>query len=634
MIPTVLKSNRQSAPEVRFKRVVEYVGRDDDEARDKGQKPLTDENCGVFNMDADCATPQDRETLWQIMSGDAAQARYKGEPVYHFDVSWMEGEHPTREQLESTARHFTRGLGFGQCQTFWAVHRDTDNDHLHIIVNKVMVQEDGSCIVVEKPRFDYRVLARLAREVEIEQGWEHAPGYYVAVQTQAGDKEIMPRKEAVARGLWNKDWEKQKISRMAGRVEQYLGTDSFQTWVIGEPGRALYETLQQPGAIWERVHETLARYGVAIETKGSGLVVTTTLDDGRVLAAKASQIGKWASKAALEKRLGAYQPPSEGVLQAKQQAQHNYPQAVRAQRAGEQNPKFGENSRAVRKTEREIQRGELLERFESEQKSNAGPARKRQRDTLRERHQDERKTLKADLAGQRRQLFRAAKAGHRLVTPVELALHARQRALQLEALQKRQREERLAFSKSLPKRAATWRAWLEQQAGQDDAAAQAALRGIRYQEQRKKKQQVNAIARAVEEQQEQEQEQEQQIRMLTVARLRAEVDRRLQWVVYKSQDGTTRMVDEGHRIVVKDLHDDTLEAALRVAAAKYYNQITITGTAEFRERTARMAVQLGIGVKDDDLQGIVRDEREKSQKLSRTASQENRQGFDRRDPER
>ncbi|MDR2990746.1 MAG: hypothetical protein LBU72_02205 [Burkholderiaceae bacterium] len=63
MIPTVLKPDRHSAPAARFRRVVAYVGRDDDEARAKNQKPLTAESCGVLNMALDCATPEDREQL-------------------------------------------------------------------------------------------------------------------------------------------------------------------------------------------------------------------------------------------------------------------------------------------------------------------------------------------------------------------------------------------------------------------------------------------------------------------------------------------------------------------------------------------------------------------------------------------
>jgi hypothetical protein len=59
----------------------------------------------------------------------------------------------------------------------------------------------------------------------------------------------------------------------------------------------------------------------------SAMIVATTLEDGRILAAKASQLGKWASKAALERILGPYQPPPE-IPAA--QAQRTYQQAMHA----------------------------------------------------------------------------------------------------------------------------------------------------------------------------------------------------------------------------------------------------------------------------------------------------------------
>ena len=138
MIPTVLKASKS------FRNVIRYVGRDDAEAQAKKRSPLTDADCGVFNMEVDCGTSEDRELIWQLMEGDAAQAsHYRGNPFYHFDVSWMESEHPTREQFEQAARHCIEGLGFGNCQTFWAAHRDTDHDHMHVVACKVMLDESG-----------------------------------------------------------------------------------------------------------------------------------------------------------------------------------------------------------------------------------------------------------------------------------------------------------------------------------------------------------------------------------------------------------------------------------------------------------------------------------------------------------
>jgi len=612
MIPTVLKSQKVH-PDVAFRRVIEYVGRDDSEAREKGHSPLTEESCGVFNMDADCGTTEDRELIWQIMAGDAAiatdyempsRSHYRGNPLYYFDMSWMEGEHPTRKQLEKTVQHITEGLGFGKCPTFWAVHRDTDNDHLHVVVNKVIVDpETGEITIAEKPRFDYRELHRLTREVEIAQGWQHAPGYFVAVEPQPGDKKIMTRQEAIGRGLWNEDWEKQKkISRAAGRVEKYLGAESFQTWVVQEPAQRLFEIINEPGATWDKVHGVLAQFGIVIEPKGSGMIVKTTLDDGKVLAAKASQMGKWASKVNLEKQLGSYAPPSMEVQQSVQSAQITYEQVMHDQRLGEQLPGSADSNskRAVRKAERAVARKALVERFERERKGQQKEWRQQQRAALREHHQQERRVLSSQLAEQRRQLFRDAKAAHQRVESVQLAMHARERALQLEILQARQVEERKLLTKSMPSVASTWREWLEQQAERGDEAAQAALRGIRYQEQRKKRKPDNTI---------EGEEQEDRQKVITIAQFRAEVDRRRQQVIYKSADGTTCFIDEGPRLVVRDNQTDTMEAALRVAAAKYRNQIAITGTKQFREEAARRATRLGVTVKNADLQIIVEAEK-------------------------
>jgi hypothetical protein len=94
-----------------------------------------------------------------------------------------------------------------------------------------------------------------------------------------------------------------------------------------------------------------------------------------------------------------------------------------------------------------------------------------------------------------------------------------------------------------------------------------------------------------------------------------------------------RFIDEGPRIVVKDSETPTLEAALRVAAAKYGNQINITGTAQFRENAARMAARLNITVRDADLQNVVEDEKTKL-KTQFKAAQQHRNPVDRNSPDR
>ncbi|MGE0072402.1 MAG: LPD7 domain-containing protein [Thiomonas sp.] len=182
------------------------------------------------------------------------------------------------------------------------------------------------------------------------------------------------------------------------------------------------------------------------------------------------------------------------------------------------------------------------------------------------------------------------------------SLWALKAAQEREALQKRQAAERKALSARLPKQE-VWRKWLEREAERGDEAANAALRGIRYREQRNKNKAVDGI----------EGEELDPLRKLTLAGLEAQIDTRRHLVLYRDADGREKFTDTGPRIVMHDKSDESLEAALRMAAQKFGGKVDITGSAEFRERAARQAVRLGIEVVDADLQQVVADERVRMQ---------------------
>lgn len=94
------------------------------------------------------------------------------------------------------------------------------------------------------------------------------------------------------------------------------------------------------------------------------------------------------------------------------------------------------------------------------------------------------------------------------------ALWAFTAAQEREQLQKRHADEQCQ-TRNLP-RSQVWRVWLEQQAGQGDAAAQAALRGIRHQEQRNRHKQRNGI-----------EGEDLELLPLVLSSLHAEADRRI-----------------------------------------------------------------------------------------------------------
>ena len=538
------------------------------------------------------------EDVAAVLDGNVRQChrrgRFHGNPVYHVAINWKEGEHPTAAQAERAATHVMQALGFEECQAVWSIHRDTDNDHVHLVINRV---HPTKFTAIGVPRRDYLILDRCMRELELEFGLSRAQGPYVTVDTAEGPKIVrMSRKERQTRGLLQ-DPEGPRLTARAQRAEWNLKGDSFQRWITGAPAAALRQAVEKLGVTWQPVHDILAGFGCAIQPKGSGMVVTTTLSNGRVLAAKASVMGRWASKASLERALGPYVPVPRDVLKRPDLRRETYEKCLERERLEEREPRIvpDDPERLARRAARAAARAALVERFAREQAQNRTD-RSRQHGELRKRHEEERRAFIASHRDQRRRV-RAAARMQRRDGRIALSLWAFRAAAMREALQRRQAAERGKLTESLP-RSEVWRRWLERQAAAGDEAANAALRGIRYREQRKRHR-VDGI----------EGEEISRQRPLTVGTLRAEVDAARQVVIYRRADGAEVFRDTGPRIVMRDKGDESLEAALRVAAQKYGGRIQIMGSDAFRERAARMASRQSIAVDNTDLQGIVAEER-------------------------
>ena len=612
----------------------------------------------------------DRETAIDILRAQSAASERRPKP-YHVTISWQAGEHPTREQAVQAAERVLNGLGFVGCPAVAAFHKDTDNDHLHLVVCRV--DQDGRIHAV--PHHDYLLLDRAMRELEIAQGWARANGPWITVDTHDDDGPQvvrMSRRERRSRGLLKGRGEQPGPSPEAVQIESATADLSFGSWVAGAPAAALRAAVERDGATWEDAHRALAQYGVHIERKGSGLIVTTTVgvEGGqRVLAAKASQLGRWASKSALEKRLGAF-VPSAADLPAADPAR-TYEAAVSAARAdldSEAPPRNDDSERAAgpkagaaggprdsgtqdrsaggdhrqdrgasgqqrarRRAERQAERDDLAHRFAAGEAERREEARKR-REALRAKHAAERKALTERLRAERR-AARAELRAQGVDTRTADALFAFKAAAERERLMKQQRDERQALGAELS-RGMVWRRWVESQAASGDAAAQAALRGIRYREQRRRKSEGNGIeGESVDPLAALHERLRRGSDDLVLATLSAERDRLGRHITYRrTTTGATAFIDRGPRIDVLSKEDAALEAALRIASEKYGGRVLLTGSAEFQERAARMATRLGIRVVNSDLVGIVRDAQQQpyDHRAWATASQRVREERERR----
>ena len=201
--------------------------------------------------------------------------RAKGDRTYHLVISFRSGEDPSRETLAQIEDEFAQVLGYGEHQRVSVVHRDTDNVHLHVAINKI----HPTRFTLHEPFNDYHTRAKLCQKLETRYG-------------------LQPDGATSQREL--------PAPQNAAAMERVAGVESL----IGYVQRSL-KTAVVSARSWQDLHEAFAKAGVALKARGNGLVVES---NGKT--AKASSCFRELSKSALEKRLGRYQESSQSETAA------------------------------------------------------------------------------------------------------------------------------------------------------------------------------------------------------------------------------------------------------------------------------------------------------------------------------
>jgi len=158
--------------------------------------------------------------------------------------------------------------------------------------------------------------------------------------------------------------------------------------------------------------------------------------------------------------------------------------------------------------------------------------------------------------------------------------------------------ERRALGERLrQQRAVSWREFVTERAHAGDEAAQSALRGLRYQDQRERR------------------HAEREPDFMSGPDIAARpAERRLRGLEFSVRlDGTVAyhdggdilrrevIRDEGSRIIVRQQSDETIAAALRLAAERWGGEVTINGSAAFKDRALNIAIELGIRARNREL---------------------------------
>jgi len=642
LVDYVTAENRLDRPNGReFDELVRYVGREDTVDPATGEvtaKAIAIETQGVASL---------RSAAIE-MEAVASQCRRLRAPAdYHLVVSWPEHEHPSPEHAFVAGRHALAALGMETHQYVMAVHGDTANAHLHIAVNRV----DPETYRALSPFRDYIKLDRAMREIELAQGWSHDRGPTQVREMDGREAVILAFKEQThGRGLDEPAPTQQKARDLAS----WSGDRPFTEWVR-EAAPALKETLGREGARFEDVQRTLADFGLELQRKGSGLVVVH--HDDPQLVAKASQVARFLSREQLEQRVG---PLDERVPAFRSPERQN---TERAPEIGRETPAKDVAPPATREADRdeELRRRrdvheQRVERDAARDRARAQPARESQserepsRDYKRdpERRADQREVRRAERerlyaefraersrGDERRATWDEQRASERaryaditgrkveyrrelretgLAPQIATSLAAFRTAQERVDLRDAIANERAALKQEqhLEQRQA-WREFVTDRAHAGDDAAISALRGLRYREQRVEREHDMetpdfALRGAG----------DAEPRFMRDLR---DVDARVERngeVSYRWRDGVEAFRDRGPEIAFRDASDASIAAGLELARAKWGNEVTIRGSADFKERALRLAVERGMHVNNPELQErqrelVVQQERTRAQ---------------------
>ena len=115
---------------------------------------------------------EDPQYAAAVMDAVAAQNPRVQKPVYHVSLSAAPGETFTQAQWEGIADRFLQQLKLDQHQVLMVAHRDTDHQHVHLMINRVDVETHKAW----DNGHDYARRERALRLIERELKLREVPG--------------------------------------------------------------------------------------------------------------------------------------------------------------------------------------------------------------------------------------------------------------------------------------------------------------------------------------------------------------------------------------------------------------------------------------------------------------------------
>ncbi|MFO5747509.1 TraI/MobA(P) family conjugative relaxase, partial [Klebsiella pneumoniae] len=516
----------------------------------------------------------------EMWGTSALSARIK-DPVFAGVLSWRPDERPTVEQMREAGLMHLKAQGLEGCQYVMSIHKDTDKWHLHFVANRVH-PETGR---VAELSYSKMTAVRTAREIEIEQGWQHVEQGPFVVREQGGEKVVDYRRASAKERIAEREAKRGNKPDRARKMEAFSGKESLASYVQGEAKKDALAALNR-GGDWQALHKALADHGLAIKPKGPGFAIHSTRDPEAV-PVKASTMAQALGGARLKSKLGEYQEPTPEVARTE-------PRREYVKERPKRDPKMREEQRDARAFER----ARLRSRYDG-YRTDWNAAKAPARADMYEGQQRRRRELATKAKAQRERIRESG------LSPIErrafYSVAAMQAAAERKELAEAIKAERAAFRSERPQ---DYRAWVGDRAQEGDPAAIRQLRGWAYQDRRKAREMERADAAAgphlaVSDGQVHDPAPPRRLS----ERVSWNVDRDTGTVAYQL-DGRDAFRDSGRRIDYTEggqRDTDAIEAGLLLAREKFGGTaLNITGPDEFRDRVLAVAVERGLDVKFSD----------------------------------
>lgn len=206
--------------------------------------------------------------------------RAKSDKTLHLVMSFPSGEKPSSEILKKCEEQVVKELGMNDYQRISVVHGDTDNLHVHIVINKIHPKTHN----INEPYQSYKKLAKASVECEERFGLRRD----------------------------NHEFVRANVENRIEKIEIHKGEEALCCAI-----RSLGSRLSKAQS-WKEFHEILSENKYGVKIRANGLVFF----DYQGNHVKASTVDRIFSKKRLEDKLGEF-VPLENIKNAQDKTDQN-----------------------------------------------------------------------------------------------------------------------------------------------------------------------------------------------------------------------------------------------------------------------------------------------------------------------